>query len=61
MEDKIICPECNGYKIRVYSCCTGEHVDNDIMMCPVCHEHLGEEPCYTCDGTGVVDEETTEA
>jgi len=50
----VICPECDGEKGRVYSCCTGEHTDNDHMMCPVCREHLGEEDCYTCKGYGWV-------
>lgn len=48
------CPECNGKKEMVYSCCTGEAVDNDIMMCPKCHEHLGFEDCQTCEGTGKI-------
>jgi hypothetical protein len=26
------------------------------MICPVCHEHLGEEDCQSCDGKGYVDE-----
>jgi hypothetical protein len=58
--NKITCPECNGKKERVYSCCTGEHVDDDAMMCPECHEHLGEEPCFTCNGEGVIEEEEEE-
>lgn len=55
-----LCPECEGAKELVYSCCTGDIVSNDIMMCPVCHEHLGEEPCFTCDGKGYVPDEETE-
>jgi hypothetical protein len=54
---QIICPECDGKKELVYSCCTGEAVDNDYMLCPICKEHLGEEPCYTCGGVGFITEE----
>jgi DnaJ-class molecular chaperone len=53
---KLTCPECNGKKDMVYSCCTGEPVDNDYMLCPVCREHLGEEPCNTCGGDGFIEE-----
>jgi sarcosine oxidase delta subunit len=53
----IICPECNSKKVRVYSCCTGDHVDSDIMVCPVCKEHLGEENCFTCKGEGRIQQE----
>lgn len=56
-EGSIICPECEGKKYLVYSCCTGEIVDNDFMMCPRCKEHLGEEDCTTCEGKGWVMEE----
>lgn len=51
-----LCPECEGAKELVYSCCTGEPVYNESMMCPVCHEHLGEEPCFTCYGLGYINE-----
>jgi DnaJ-class molecular chaperone len=57
MEEREICPECNGRKELVYSCCTGDPVFNDEMMCPDCHEHLGEEPCFTCEGKGYVESE----
>lgn len=56
-EGQVICPECDGRKEMVYSCCTGDPVFNDEMMCPQCMEHLGEEPCYTCEGAGWVVEE----
>lgn len=56
-EDRIVCPECDGKKELVYSCCTGEPVDNDLMMCPQCMEHLGEEPCNTCSGAGWIDKD----
>lgn len=51
-----ICPECDGKKVMVYSCCTGDPVYSESMMCPVCHEHLGEEDCFTCEGKGWVKE-----
>ena len=51
--NSVVCPECEGKKELVYSCCTGEPVDNDLMICPTCKEHLGEEPCFTCGGTGI--------
>lgn len=55
------CPTCNGSGEAVYSCCTGEPVDNDFMICPVCHEHLGEEQCQECKGTGrIPDDEPNE-
>lgn len=53
-KESVICPECDGKKQMVYSCCTGEPVDSDYMMCPQCLEHLGEEPCITCAGSGWV-------
>lgn len=46
------CETCNGRKQVFISCCTQEIVDDDIAMCPTCHEHLGEEDCPDCDGTG---------
>lgn len=49
------CPDCEGSKVRVYSCCTGEHVDNDYQLCPVCMEHLCEEECETCYGKGIIE------
>lgn len=48
------CETCNGRGWGVWSCCTGDPVNRDIMMCPHCNEHLGEEDCYDCDGTGYV-------
>jgi len=54
---KVKCNECNGTGEAVYSCCTGQVITGDILMCPDCHEHLGEEPCQACDGTGEVEEE----
>lgn len=48
------CEECKGKGYGVWSCCTGELVANDIMLCPTCYEHLGEEDCWECKGTGYV-------
>lgn len=48
----IKCKSCNGTGQAYVSCCTQEIVDSDIAMCPVCKEHLGEEDCPDCDGTG---------
>lgn len=50
-----LCPECFGKKEAVYSCCSGEVVDEDYMMCPECHEHLGYEECQTCEGIGYIE------
>ena len=47
------CQTCNGAGEAVFSCCTGEVVNHDIQMCPECYEHLGEEECYDCNGTGL--------
>lgn len=47
------CPECNGSGFMFYSCCTGEVLGGpweDIQMCPLCKEHLGEQDCETCHG-----------
>jgi DnaJ-class molecular chaperone len=55
---KIPCPTCNGKGEAVFSCCTGEVIDSDIMMCPSCYEHLGEEECIDCNGSGEIEEDT---
>ncbi len=52
---KIKCDSCNGTGQAYVSCCTQEIVEEDIAMCPVCFEHLGEEDCPDCDGTGETD------
>lgn len=54
------CPTCDGRREAVFSCCTGDLVDDDIAMCPECHEHLGESDCSDCDGTGYVPEDQEE-
>ena len=54
---KIECPECQGKGKVAYSCCNQEPVDSDIMMCPICQEHVGEEECYTCGGAGAIEKE----
>jgi len=48
------CPACYGKGEGYFSCCTGDMVSEDIAMCPECYEHLGEEECGLCDGTGVI-------
>lgn len=54
------CPTCNGKGEAVFSCCTGEVVNDDIQLCPSCHEHLGEEQCQDCEGKGYVPEDQKE-
>jgi len=51
------CETCNGSGAAVYSCCTGQVVTDDIQICPVCKEHLGEETCEDCNGTGEVSDD----
>jgi len=55
---KVKCDTCNGTGEVIYSCCTGEIVSDDIALCPVCYENLGEEYCEDCKGTGKVEEGT---
>lgn len=54
------CETCNGKGEAFFSCCTGEVVTDDYQMCPECREHLGEEKCPDCDGTGKVDDDFDE-
>lgn len=54
VEHKDQCEACSGKGEGIWSCCTGDRVDEDYAMCPRCHEHLGEEECQECDGTGLV-------
>lgn len=46
------CEVCEGDGYGYWSCCNQELVDEDIAMCPICHEHLGEEECIECEGKG---------
>jgi len=55
MENLKICPVCEGKGTGYFSCCTGEVVDSDIALCPECYEHLGEEECTECKGTGLIE------
>lgn len=48
------CPECKGKGEVVYGCCSGEMELNDYMICPICHEHLGEDTCEECNGSGEI-------
>ena len=52
------CEVCNGKGEGYFSCCTGDLVDPDHAMCPVCKEHLGEEDCTECEGKGYLLKET---
>lgn len=54
---KTTCNTCNGEGEAVFSCCGGDVITDDLMMCPTCHEHLGLEECPDCGGTGEIDEE----
>lgn len=53
--NKILCETCDGKREAVFSCCTGDTITDDYMICPVCKEHLGEEECIDCQGIGYVD------
>jgi DnaJ-class molecular chaperone len=55
VEGKVECEVCNGQGEGMFSCCTGDMVDSDWARCPKCLENLGEEECYSCEGTGLVD------
>lgn len=48
------CPECDGKGTGFFSCCSGDRVDQDAPLCPDCMEHLGEDTCEACEGTGKI-------
>tara|TARA_R110001606_G_scaffold376890_1_gene535714 strand:+ start:1026 stop:1307 length:282 start_codon:yes stop_codon:yes gene_type:complete len=49
------CPTCEGEGERMFSCCTGELIqDHEFGICPDCLECLGEEECSDCEGTGMM-------
>lgn len=48
------CPICDGKGEAMFSCCTGDRVDEDYGRCPSCKEGLGESECEDCQGTGLV-------
>ncbi len=54
---KTDCPTCDGTGKRIYSCCGNDITDYDIMICPECKEHCGDEPenCDECGGSGEVE------
>jgi hypothetical protein len=54
VEHKQQCEACSGQGEAIWSCCTGDRVDEDYSRCPSCGEGLGEEECQECDGTGLV-------
>ena len=53
------CPNCAGTGIDpiLYSCCGDDITDNDILICPSCKEHCGDEheQCEECGGDGTID------
>tara|TARA_Y100000310_G_scaffold345581_1_gene466886 strand:- start:1873 stop:2034 length:162 start_codon:yes stop_codon:yes gene_type:complete len=49
---KNICEACDGKGYGYWSCCNQNPVDEDVPMCPVCHEQVGEEECTECEGKG---------
>ena len=49
---KTVCEACDGKGYGYWSCCNQNPVDEDVPMCPVCHEHVGEEECTECEGKG---------
>jgi hypothetical protein len=53
LEEQHECETCNGKGVAMFSCCTGEVVDEDMGLCPSCYEHLGEDTCEDCNGTGI--------
>lgn len=57
---KIQCPTCLGKGEAYFSCCTGEVVEEEYPLCHKCKEHLGEETCPDCNGTGEIEEGKTE-
>ena len=54
----ICCESCNSSGEVMYSCCTGDIIEDDMAICPTCYEHLGDEECYDCRGTVSVTEGT---
>jgi len=50
------CPNCEGQKTFVWSCCGDDITHNDIDLCPTCGEHCGdeEEDCEVCNGLGFI-------
>ena len=54
---KVECPTCIGKGEAMFSCCTGEAIFDDSDLCPTCYEHMGEEECIDCHGTGKVTQE----
>ena len=51
MGTKIKCKECNGTGEIIWSCCGDNLNGSDILICPTCGEHCGDESeeCEFCD------------
>ena len=47
-EEEDTCYLCRGVGEVMLSCCTGDPVDEDIALCPICKEHLCLEECPEC-------------
>ena len=54
------CPTCRDTGECVTSCCTGDVITDDYVICSVCFEHCGEGECPDCEGSGKVPVEQTE-
>lgn len=48
------CEACNGLGQCVVSCCDGSVIEGDFHICHICHEHLGEDTCPYCEGSGYI-------
>lgn len=46
------CTDCDGTGIALTSVCCDAKFDNDIRICEECFEHLGDNECTSCEGTG---------
>ena len=48
------CPDCQGTGEAETSNCCDAKFDSDIRICSECLDHVGDNECYTCDGTGKI-------
>lgn len=49
IKEKDTCYLCHGVGEVMLSCCTGDLVDEDYALCPVCKEHLCLDKCPECN------------